>query len=64
MVIDNLFTKVTFNNNITATKHGAVKRSTTIIPNENNLEILRERDGQDGSDGLPGANGIVGLFRK
>ena len=50
--------------NITVTKHGAVKRSTTIIPNENNLEILRERDGQDGSDGLPGANGIVGLFKK
>ena len=45
------------------TKHGVVRslRSTTVSPNEKNLEILRGRDGRDGRDGLPGSRGIVGL---
>ena len=42
------------------TKHGVVKRSTTVSPNEKNLEILRGRDGRDGRDGLTGPRGIVG----
>ena len=56
---ENQFTKEAFNN--IATKHGVVKRSTiTSPPNENNLQILGGRDGQDGRDGLTGPRGVNG----
>ena len=56
---ENQFTKETFNN--IAIKHGVVKRSTTTSPpNENNLQILRGRDGRDGLTGPRRVNGPPG----